>query len=119
MGILPSACFFHRLAVVADEKRALFLPQRGRIPTRGQRVTFPALLSAKLTGEEEFYPFDFRLFRRSISLIRQPPRGADRRLPSSPAGGRTFAACSSPHSSIRRRRRDHISSHFTFPAPPP
>ena len=33
--------------------KGLFLPQRGRIPTRGQRATFPALLSAKLTGEGE------------------------------------------------------------------
>ena len=88
MGILPSACFFHRLAVVADGKRALFLPQRGRIPTRGQRVTFPALLSAKLTGEGEHRPIDFCSFRSAISLICPSVRtGAP-----SPAGGRTVAA---------------------------
>ncbi len=65
-----------------------FLPQRGRIPTRGQRATFPALLSAQLTGEGEGEgsrqdPDDAG--GQALSLI-------TRSAGASPAGGSTGAA---------------------------
>ena len=65
-----------------------FLPQRGRIPTRGQRATFPALLSAQLTGEGEGEgsrqdPDDAG--GQALSLI-------TRFAGASPAGGSTGAA---------------------------
>ena len=65
-----------------------FLPQRGRIPTRGQRATFPAHLSAQLTGEGEGEgsrqdPADAG--GQALSLI-------TRSAGASPAGGSTGAA---------------------------
>ncbi len=65
-----------------------FLPQRGRIPTRGQRATFPALLSAQLTAEGEGEgsrqdPDDAG--GQALSLI-------TRSAGASPAGGSTGAA---------------------------
>ncbi len=72
---MPIRVFFQPLAVEADGKRTLFLPQRGR-------------MSAKLTGEGEHRPIDFCSFRSAISLICPSVRtGAP-----SPAGGRTVAA---------------------------
>ena len=82
-------------------------PQRGRIPTRGQRATFPALLSLA-TGEGEGYPIN-RLNRSGKLLPHHPLRGSVRFAPLLPAKPATGSFCfgKSPRWGKHRRGGKH------------
>ena len=84
----------------------LFLPQRGRMSTRGQRATFPALLSLA-TGEGEGYPIN-RLNRSGKLLPHHPLRGSVRFAPLLPAKPATGSFCfgKSPRWGKHRRVSD-------------
>ena len=80
------------LSCHCEARRSKFPPQRGRIPTCGQRATFPALLSAQLTGEGERSPID-RPSRSGRPLPHHPLRGTVRFAPLLPAKPATGSFC--------------------------